>query len=56
MEPRFGVVDKESDTLSHDYENGFLWDEVNPESSELLGDGLPKESAYEVAISNVFHT
>ncbi|KAK4253236.1 hypothetical protein QN277_010565 [Acacia crassicarpa] len=47
MEPRFGAVDTEFDKLSLGHENGFLWDDVNPGSSELLGDGLPKESASE---------
>ncbi|XP_028764380.1 RNA polymerase II C-terminal domain phosphatase-like 2 [Neltuma alba] len=48
MEPRFGAVDREFDKLSLGHENGFLWDDVSPETNELLGDGLPKESASEV--------
>ena len=55
MEPQCRTVDSEFDKLSLGHENGFLWDEVNPESSEQQRkDGLPKESASEVGISNVF--
>lgn len=54
MEPRYGAVDREFDKLSLEQENGFLWDDVNPESSELPGDGLPKERASEVGISDVY--
>lgn len=54
MEPRYGAFDGEFDKLSLGQENGFLWDEVKPEPSELQGDGLPKESASEVGISDAF--
>ncbi|XP_061344674.1 RNA polymerase II C-terminal domain phosphatase-like 2 isoform X2 [Gastrolobium bilobum] len=48
MEPRCRAVDKEFDKLSLGHENGFLWDVVNPESSELQReDGLPRDSASE---------
>lgn len=55
MEPQCRVVDREFDKLSLGHENGFLWDVVNPESSELQReDGLPRESASEVGIFYVF--
>lgn len=55
MEPQCRVVDREFDKLSLGHENGFLWDVVNPESSELQReDGLPRESASEVGIFDVF--
>lgn len=53
MEPRCAAVDQEFDKLSLGHENGFLWDVVNPESSELQReDALPK-SASEVGLSDV---
>lgn len=51
MEPQCKAVDKEFDKLSLEHENGFLWDVVDAESSELqTEDGLPRESASEVGI------
>ncbi|XP_052116198.1 RNA polymerase II C-terminal domain phosphatase-like 2 isoform X3 [Arachis duranensis] len=50
MEPQCRAVDCEFDKLSLGQENGFLWDEVTPESSEQQRkDGLPKESASEAS-------
>lgn len=46
--PRSGTVDKDFDKLSLDNDNGFLWDIVNPGSTELPKEELPrKESASE---------
>lgn len=55
--PRSGAVDRDFDKLSLGNENGFLWDLVSAGMNEQLGeDGLPKESATEVGISNdAFH-
>ncbi|CAJ2668496.1 unnamed protein product [Trifolium pratense] len=50
MEPLCKAVNRELDDLSLEHENGFLWDEVNPESSELqTEDGLQRESASEAS-------
>ncbi|KAK2414635.1 RNA polymerase II C-terminal domain phosphatase [Trifolium repens] len=50
MEPLCKAVNRELDHLSLEHENGFLWDEVNPESSELqTEDGLQRESASEAS-------
>ena len=55
MDTQRGAVDSEFDKLSLGHENGFLWDVVNPESSDLQReDGLPKENASEVGIPDVF--
>jgi hypothetical protein len=55
MEPLCKAVNRELDHLSLEHENGFLWDEVNPESSELqTEDGLQRESASEVGIFYAF--
>lgn len=57
MEPQCRAVDSEFDKLSLGHENGFLWDADNLESGELQRkNGLPKESASEVGISDVFGT
>ncbi|MED6124498.1 hypothetical protein PIB30_059479 [Stylosanthes scabra] len=50
MEPQCRAVDCEFDKLSLGHENGFLWDEVTPESSEQQRkEGLAKESASEAS-------
>lgn len=55
MEPQCKAVDKEFDKLSLEHENGFLWDVVDAESSELQReDGLPRESASEVGTFYAF--
>lgn len=55
MEPQCKAVNKEFDKLSLEHENGFLWDVVSAESSELqTEDGLPRESASEVGIFYAF--
>ncbi|KDP24468.1 hypothetical protein JCGZ_25032 [Jatropha curcas] len=46
--PQSGAVDHDFDKLSLGKENGFLWDIVNPGSSEVEPeDGLPKERTSE---------
>ncbi|KAF7144511.1 hypothetical protein RHSIM_Rhsim04G0128900 [Rhododendron simsii] len=48
--PRSGAVDREFDQLTRGFENGFIWDTINPGSDELpVEDGLSKESTSEVA-------
>ncbi|TKY65861.1 RNA polymerase II C-terminal domain phosphatase 2 [Spatholobus suberectus] len=55
VEPQCRAVDREFDKLSIGRDNGFLWDVVNPESSELQAeDGVPRENASEVRIFYVF--
>ncbi|KAK7294682.1 hypothetical protein RJT34_17572 [Clitoria ternatea] len=50
MEPQCRGVDRGFDKLSPGHDNGFLWDVVNPESSELQReDGLPTQSASEAS-------
>lgn len=47
--PRSGAVDRDFDKLSLGNDNGFLWDVINPGSTELLKEELlPNESASEV--------
>lgn len=54
-EPHCRAVDREFDKLSLGHENGFLWDVVNPESSELQREEEgPRDSASEVGIFDVF--
>ncbi|KAI9115845.1 hypothetical protein K1719_012775 [Acacia pycnantha] len=49
MEPRCGAVGQEFDKLSLNHENGFLWDAVNLESSELQrAYTLSRESASKI--------
>lgn len=49
MAPRSGAVDKDFDKLSLRNENGFLWDDVKPGSTEpRREDELFKESYSEV--------
>lgn len=49
--PHSGAVDHDFDKLSLGNENGFIWDIVNPGSSEVVPeDGTPKESTPEVRI------
>ncbi|KAG8647742.1 hypothetical protein MANES_09G104300v8 [Manihot esculenta] len=49
--PHSGAVDHDFDKLSLGNENGFIWDIVNPGSSEVVPeDGTPKESTPEVGI------
>ncbi|KAL2337028.1 hypothetical protein Fmac_011474 [Flemingia macrophylla] len=48
VEPQCRAVDREFDKLSIGHDNGFLWDVVTPESSELQAeDGVPRENASE---------
>ncbi|KAK7395125.1 hypothetical protein VNO78_15667 [Psophocarpus tetragonolobus] len=50
VEPQCRAVDREFDKLSLGRDNGFLWDVVNPESSELqTEDGAPKENVPEAS-------
>ncbi|GAU35664.1 hypothetical protein TSUD_162350 [Trifolium subterraneum] len=54
MEPLCKAVNTEFDDLSLEHENGFLWDEVNPESSELQTEnGLQRESASEASDAEI---
>ena len=49
VEPQCRAVDKDFDKLSLGRDNGFLWDVVNLESSELQPeDGVPREHASSV--------
>ncbi|XP_057435211.1 RNA polymerase II C-terminal domain phosphatase-like 2 isoform X2 [Lotus japonicus] len=49
-EPHCRAVDREFDKLSLGHENGFLWDVVNPESSELQREEEgPRDSASEAS-------
>jgi len=55
VEPQCRAVDKDFDKLSLGRDNGFLWDVVNLESSELQPeDGVPRENASEVRNFYVF--
>ena len=55
VEPQCRAVDKDFDKLSLGCDNGFLWDVVNLESSELQPeDGVPRENASEVRNFYVF--
>ncbi|XP_027353596.1 RNA polymerase II C-terminal domain phosphatase-like 2 [Abrus precatorius] len=52
VEPQCRAVDREFDKLSLGPDNGFLWDVINPESSELQReDGLPRENASEASVA-----
>uniref|UniRef100_A0A2P2M1I3 protein-serine/threonine phosphatase n=1 Tax=Rhizophora mucronata TaxID=61149 RepID=A0A2P2M1I3_RHIMU len=49
--PQSGAVDRDFNNLSLGNENGFVWDIINPVSSEVAEeDGLPKERSPEVGI------
>ncbi|XP_019461593.1 PREDICTED: RNA polymerase II C-terminal domain phosphatase-like 2 isoform X1 [Lupinus angustifolius] len=52
VEPQCRAVDNEFDKLSLGNENGFVWDAVNPESSELQRkDEPPKGSVSEASVA-----